>query len=308
MRFCRTSRDLRVHGGGRKPRARPSSPLQVLAGLTKLRISLLSTLSAATGYVVFCRAPDSGILSASSGVLLLAMGACAMNQYQDREIDARMERTRRRPISSGAIRPEHAAALALLLIACGFTLLWTVHNPTAALIGLLTVVWYNGLYACLKRASAFAAVPGALTGALPPVIGWTAAGGSPWDPHVLALSFFFFTWQVPHFWLLLSGRGAEFEEAGLPSLTKLFSQRQLAGLIFIWILSAAVSSLLLPIYLLTSSPWVNLGLVLCGLWISLAGARLLRHYLQRGIFAPTFRAVNVYALLVMALVATDALL
>lgn len=282
--------------------------IQPLADLTKFRIAALSTLSAATGYVVFCRALNTGMLTASLGVLLLAMGACAMNQFQDRELDARMERTRRRPIPAGTLTTAAALAIAVLLIIGGCLILWLAHNPAAALLGLSAVGCYNVGYTYLKRVSAFAAIPGALTGALPPAIGWTAAGGSPIDLHILALCFFFFIWQVPHFWLLLFAHGADYEKAGLPSLTNLFSVRQLASLTFIWMLTAFASSLLLSIYRLTISPWVNIGLLACGLWLAWKASGLVRRGREPAHFPAAFRSINLYALTVMALLVLDAML
>jgi protoheme IX farnesyltransferase len=284
------------------------SLLRSIAKLTKFRIAGLSTLSAATGYVVFSHALNASIVTASLGVLFLAMGACAMNQLQDRNIDARMERTRRRPIPSGAVRPATAFVVAVLLVIGGFLVLWLVHNLAAALIGVFAVAWYNGVYTYLKRVWAFAVVPGALIGALPPVIGWTAAGGRPTDPQVLALAFFFFIWQVPHFWLLLFAFGTDYEKAGLPSLTKLFSRRQLARLTFIWMLATFVSSLLLSIYGLTYSPWISLGLIACGIWLAWEASKLLRTRLEKQSFWPAFRSINLYALCIMALLVTDAML
>jgi protoheme IX farnesyltransferase len=285
-----------------------SARLHMFAELTKLRIALLSTLSAATGYLVFCRTLNPGIGTVSLGVLLLAMSACAMNQIQDREIDARMERTCHRPIVTGAIRPATALVFAVFLAAAGSMLLWLLHNPAAALLGLLAVAWYNGVYTYLKRISAVAVLPGALVGALPPVIGWTAAGGNPLDPRVLALAFFFFIWQVPHFWLLLSAHSGDFDRAGLPSLMKVFSMHQFAHLSFVWMLTAAMSGLLLPMYLLTLSPWIILGMVVTGFWFAWQAWKLLRGRHGSPLLRPAFRAINLYAFCVMALLVVDALL
>ncbi len=279
----------------------------MLGRLIKFPIAVFSALSAATGYVVFCRTASPGILTVFLGVLVLAMGACALNEFQDRKLDARMARTRSRPIPSGDLSPGIAITIAAFLLLGGFLLLWFVHRSAAAWIGLGAVVWYNGMYTYLKRVWAFAVMPGALIGALSPVIGWTAAGGKPLDPHVIALAFFFFIWQVPHFWLLLFEYGMEYEKAGLPSLTRLFSARQLASLTFIWMLATSASSLLLPIYFLTASPWVSMGLVLSGLWLAWEASRLIGKYLRTGAYSPVFRSINLYALLVMALLAGDAL-
>jgi protoheme IX farnesyltransferase len=231
-----------------------------------------------------------------------------MNQFQDRNFDARMERTRLRPIPAGVLRPATVFAIAALLVIAGFLLLWRVHNLNAALLGLFAVVWYNGVYTYLKRISAFAVVPGALIGALPPMIGWTAGGGSPLDPKVIALAFFFFIWQVPHFWLLLFKFGEDYERAGLPSLTKIFGSRQLASLTFIWMLVTSASSLLLPIYLLTSSPWVSLGLILTSFWLAWKASGLMRGHCEARSFLPVFRSINLYALLIMLLLVADATL
>lgn len=276
--------------------------------LTRIRIALLSALSAATGYIAFARGLTSGVITASLGLLLLAMGACALNQFQDRDIDARMERTHCRPIPSGAVTPATAVAIALSGVGSGFALLWFGSGAAAALIGLLAVAWYNGVYTPLKRISAFAVIPGALVGALPPVLGWTAAGGNTIAPPALALAFFFFIWQVPHFWLLLFVYGNDFERAGLPSLTRLFNTRQLTGLAFMWMLTTSVSSLLLPVYLLTSSPWIGLGLIACGSWFAWEAAKLLRGFGSHRIPLSAFRSINLYALCVMVLLIVDAVL
>jgi len=284
------------------------SRLRSIVELTKFRIAGLSTLSAATGYVVFSHMLNAGVVTASLGVLFLAMSACAMNQLQDRQIDALMERTRHRPIPSGAVTPAAAFAVAALLVIGGFLLLWLVHNLAAALIGAFAVAWYNGVYTYLKRVWAFAVVPGALIGALPPVIGWAAAGGRPADPRALALAFFFFIWQVPHFWLLLFAFGTDYEKAGLPSLTKLFSRRQLARLTFIWMLATFLSSLLLSLYGLTYSEWISLGFIACGIGLAWEASKLVRAHSEKQPFWSAFRSINLYALCIMALLVTDAML
>ena len=294
--------------GPRGPVGAISRRLLVFAELTKIRIAGLSTLSAATGYGVFLRAADPGILTCCLGVLLLAMGACALNEFQDRDLDRLMARTRRRPIPAGAIRPGTALAAAILLIAGGLLVLWRLHGPAAPLLGSIAVGWYNGVYTSLKRVWAFAVVPGALIGALPPVIGWAAAGGDPLDPRVAGLAFFFFIWQVPHFWLLLFEHGSDYEEAGLPCLTRLFSRRQLASLTFIWMLATLASSLLLFLYSLADSPWTGLGLAVCGIWLAWRAVGLVRGDSGEKSFSPAFRSINLYALLVMALLVADALI
>jgi protoheme IX farnesyltransferase len=284
------------------------SGLAVTLELTKFRIVILSTLSAAVGYAAFRRSVDLELVSALLGILLLAMGSCTMNQFQDRDLDARMARTRRRPIPAGVIAPAAALSVALILISGGLSLLWQQHGIQTALLGALTLVLYNGIYTYLKRICASAVIPGALVGALPPMIGWTAAGGSPVDSRILGLCFFFFIWQVPHFLLLLFVFGQETEAAGLPTLTGLFSLRQLGSIVSIWMLATFLSSLLIPLYLLTFSAWVNLGLLVCGLWLVSKASRILRAGLRPGSTMPEFRSINYYALCVMTLLLAGTIL
>ena len=160
--------------------------------LTKFPIAAVSILSAATGFVTAIRGWSWGLLPACLGTLLMAMGACALNEWQERDLDARMPRTRERPIPSGAVSPGRALALGAIHVLAGGGVIWGLCGPVPVGFGGLAVLWYNGVYTPLKRLTAFAVVPGALIGALPPAIGWTAAGGSAGDLRLLALAFFFF--------------------------------------------------------------------------------------------------------------------
>jgi protoheme IX farnesyltransferase len=87
-----------------------------------------------------------------------------------------------------------------------------------------------------------------MVGALPPLAGWVAGGGSLTDPRALALGFFFFMGQIPHFWLLLLKLGKQYEMAKLPSLTQLLTDEQIKRLTFVWIAATAVSALALPLF------------------------------------------------------------
>ena len=117
---------------------------------------------------------------------------------------------------------------------------------TATVLGLFTLAWYNLVYTPLKKRTAFAVLPGALIGALPPLIGWTAAAGELLDMEILAVAFVLFIGQMPHYWLLLLKIGSEFEEAGLPSITSLLDARQIRNLSYTWIAATGASVLMLP--------------------------------------------------------------
>jgi heme o synthase len=278
-----------------------------LASLTKIWIAAASTLSTATGYLAASNSWQPKLLSATLGTFLLAMGACALNEWQEREIDGRMARTRHRPLPAGSLRPLTALAIAAGLVAAGTSLLAAFHRPVTPLLGLAAVLWYNGVYTHLKRLTAFAVVPGAVIGALPPVIGWTAGGGSALDPRILALAFFFFVWQVPHFWLLLFMHGGEYSAAGLPTLTAVLTAAQLRRLTVVWTLITAGSVLLLPLYALATSTAGRLFSPLVSLWLVVVAQRLMRAPETVDSYRAAFHGINLGALVVMGLLAVEAL-
>jgi len=279
-----------------------------LLRLGRWRVSLLAALSTlagaaafSAGYVLHLRA-----LVPAAGALLLAMGASALNQVLERALDARMERTSDRPLPAGRVSAPAAAALAVALCAAGTTLLTAGGHATPALLGLLAVGWYAAVYTPAKGRTPYAALPGALVGAIPPLIGWTAAGGSALDPRALLLAVVFLLWQVPHFWVLLLRRGAEYEAAGLPSLTRRFSPPQLARMTFAWIAAAGVSGALVPLAGLASTPLAPVYPVL-GLPLLAVNAPLLLRRGRRSLDV-AFRSTNLYLLAMILLLAADRLL
>jgi protoheme IX farnesyltransferase len=193
-------------------------------------------------------------------------------------------------------------------MAAGFLVLLVGSNAPAAALGLLAVVWYNGIYTYLKRVTTFAAIPGAVIGGIPPAVGWAAAGGAVLDPRILAVSVFFFVWQVPHFWLLLLKYGKDYEEAGLPSLTAVWTTGQLSRVTFVWIAATAVACLLIPLFGTVRSALVSVGLVASAMWLVWNAKGLLREVERGRSFTTAFREINVYALLVICLLTLDRVL
>jgi protoheme IX farnesyltransferase len=160
--------------------------------LCKIKISLFSALSAATGYILVSGELTAAISIPVMGVFFLACGAGALNQYQEKNIDALMVRTQSRPIPSDRIKMQHASYCATLLLVIGFLILSSLGNFAVIGLSVFAVIWYNLIYTYLKRITAFAAVPGAVTGAIPPAIGWVSGGGQVSDHGLLAICFFFF--------------------------------------------------------------------------------------------------------------------
>lgn len=275
--------------------------LKVLLELGKIRIAVLSTASVFAGYVLAAGRVDWGILQPLVGVVVLACGAGALNQYQERDIDARMDRTKYRPIPSGRVTPGYALRAAFSMILLGSLIM--VPNWTAIGLGWLTILWYNALYTPLKRVTAFAAVPGGVVGAIPPAIGWVCGGGELLDRRILAVAFFFFIWQIPHFWILLMRVGDDYAKAGLPTLNEIFSRRQLSRVTFVWTLTAAVVCLAFPLFGVARDSWIYSGFVASAIWLAWHAVSMLRSGGSRLAFAE----INVFALLVISLLSISGL-
>ncbi|MCL5023540.1 MAG: protoheme IX farnesyltransferase [Nitrospirae bacterium] len=276
--------------------------------LCKVRISLFSVFSAVTGFLLASGGLHPQMLPLVAGVLLLSCGSCAMNQYQERAIDALMERTKGRPLPSGRIAPRSALFFSVSLIAAGLVLLLQLNTVVAAALGTFGVLWYNGVYTRLKKSTAFALIPGALVGMIPPAIGWVAAGGVMTDPRLLFLCFFFFMWQVPHFWLLVLRYGDEYTKAGLPALTTLFTRAQLVRLVSQWIFCAAVSCLLISLYGMIHTGATKAFLIGISLWLAGTGIDLMRSHGTGTAHPRTFRMVNLSMFFSMVLLSADSLM
>jgi len=284
--------------------------LQHAACLCRAPIAFFAACATVTGSLLASHQTPSFVGVTAVAVFILAAGASALNQYQERDIDARMERTRRRPLPAGVISPSHALFIALLLIFVGLSMLALAAGKGPAFLGMIALLWYNGIYTYLKRVTAFAAVPGAIVGMIPPLIGWVAAGGSPADPRLLVVCLLFFLWQVPHFWLQVLHHGEEYEQAGLPSLTKVLSKGQIARITFIWICAAAVASLLLPLYGDLTSFLLYCPLLIAAAWMMVKGVNLVTVTARRtpALSLAAFRHLNVFIFIVMSLLSIEKVL
>jgi protoheme IX farnesyltransferase len=274
--------------------------------LCRVWISLFAACSAATGFFLgpYHRAMD--VLIPAAAVFLLACGASALNQYQERHIDAKMERTQKRPLPSGAMTPVRAIIVSASMMIGGL-LLAAAAGPISVLLGLGALLWYNGIYTGLKRVTAFAAIPGAAVGMIPPAIGWVASGGGLLDPRIAAICFLFFLWQVPHFWLLILKHGAEYERAGLPSLTRVMSKEQLARITSAWITASAVASFALPLYGPGRTVPIYYLLIALALWLIWSGKSLTEKESFPQLSSLLFKKINIYLFVMMSLLTLESI-
>ena len=168
--------------------------------LTKPELTLLSVLTALAGYYMGAGGvlEGTGVIHTLLGTAMVGGGSGALNQYIERRYDALMKRTENRPLPSGRIAPREALLFGLLLSCGGIVYLGACVNMLTALLAAVTCVTYLSLYTPLKRLTPLSTLIGGIPGALPPVMGWTAACNEISSGALILFGILFF-WQMPHF-------------------------------------------------------------------------------------------------------------
>ena len=221
------------------------SSIRSFLTLIRVTLSLAVTFSAFAAYIIYTGKICVACIAPMTAVFFLAAGASILNQIQERKVDSLMERTKNRPIPSGKIKPAAALAVSIFFFVAGIFLFAQNKLWIPLMLGAGNVAWYNGVYTTLKMKTPFALIPGALTGAVPIFMGWSAAGGYILDPEPVFLGLFMFFWQIPHFWLLMLTHATEYKTAGIPAITDHFSSFQVKRMILLWLAAASVTSLMM---------------------------------------------------------------
>ena len=186
-----------------------------LMTLTKARLSLLVII---TTFVGFCMASGAHLdwlqlFHAVGGTTLAAAAAAVLNQRIETKVDRLMERTRHRPLPAGRMQPATALVLGIALGTAGTVWLWFTTTAMAAYLAAATILIYIAFYTPLKRRTSLCTIVGAVSGAIPPVIGWTAVRPS-FDLGAWVLFGILFTWQMPHFLAIAWMYRDEYSQAG----------------------------------------------------------------------------------------------
>jgi protoheme IX farnesyltransferase len=265
--------------------------------LTKPRIMVLLLLTAAGGMFVGAEGvPSADLLVATLGGLALACGgASALNHVFDRDLDAHMRRTDRRPVAAGRIPPERALEFGVALSALSFVVLASFVNVLAALLAVAGNFFYVVVYTgYLKRSTPQNIVIGGAAGAVPPVVGWAAATGNLALPALLLFLIVFY-WTPPHFWALALLIRRDYEAARVPMLPVVKGEAVTARSIVRYTIVLVVISLL-PVAVRTAG-WLYLGaaVVLGAVFLALALA------LRRETTPPRARRLFSFSLAYLAL-------
>jgi len=201
------------------PELSRSDLLQAISALCKVRLSGLVVITSIVGYAL---APGDFVLTLNNavtfagllgGTTLCVCSANVFNQWLEVPFDAQMKRTSQRPLVQGVLRPVHALGVGITAGTLGFTTLYALTNPITAALGVSNIFLYAGIYTPMKRTSTLNTWAGAVVGAVPPLMGWTAVTGSI-DAGGLLLAGVLFAWQFPHFNALSWNLRADYSRAG----------------------------------------------------------------------------------------------
>lgn len=202
-------------------RPRAATAAADLMELVKARLSLLTVATAMAGFALGVRDTWTWLLLASTlaGTALSAAGAAALNQWWERDLDARMKRTQDRPLPAGRMAASDALLTGAVLSISGVLILALFANLLAAVLAAATIIFYIFIYTPLKRVTELNTIIGAVPGALPPLIGWAAARGSI-NAEGLTLFAILFLWQMPHFLAIAWLYRADYAQAGFRMLSE----------------------------------------------------------------------------------------
>jgi protoheme IX farnesyltransferase len=279
--------------------------LKIYAELGKMRITFFVAISGSVGYILASGDWSINMLITVLAIFLLSSGSAAFNHIQEISTDSLMNRTKNRPLPSDKISREEAVIFASAMSIAGILILLVFTNLPALVFGLLALIWYNIIYTPMKKVTAMAVVPGAVVGALPPAIGWAAAGGSLIHPQLFALGLFFFIWQIPHFWFLFLIYDKDYRRAGFPTLTQKYSKKQLVRISYVWIVALAVTTLMIPYFGLNHNIWTNALLLLAGVILVWRTGKIINLYKENLQLKFAFRDINIYVLTVVLVLSID---
>lgn len=226
--------------------------------LAKVPLCLMVACSTAFGYLLTSPTFTLHFTYSFFGVFFLACGAASFNSIQEKDTDANYKRTCHRPVAMGTISSYHATIFSCICCGAGLLLLtFSGDNMLPFFLGLLALIIYNLVYTPLKTKSEFALIPGGLSGALPPYIGWISAGGAAFHPLIWAVMALFFLWQPPHFCLILLEYADDYRnKRSFHNLITKLSKKRVKRIIAVWLLAFLSTILLfttLPEFLSTTA-------------------------------------------------------
>jgi protoheme IX farnesyltransferase len=277
--------------------------------LAKHWLSLSVAFSAVVGWLIHSPEFSWGIIYIFTGTILMSGGAASLNQYQEQDLDKLMSRTSGRPIPAGLVSSNQALWFAFILLFIASLLFALAGFYYALILGLANVVIYNLIYTNLKTKTQFAVLPGALVGAIPPMMGWTAAGGALIDIRLLYFALFMFLWQMPHFWLLMVKNAKDYQDAGFKVISNQINIHKVKILVFFWGAVTGIYLLAMPVFFENSHPTVIVLVFLLNILFIISFYRaIFKSYDYSASSNKAFILVNIFGVTAMLIFVINSLL
>lgn len=219
----------------------PIKKLSYSLKIAKVPLCLLVAFSSLFGFLY-----ATPVLSEKAGYLFVAMlllscGSATLNSFQERGTDSLLQRTKNRPLVQKNISDNNALVQATLLIITGLIALYLFSDIKTFVTGIFAVVLYNFVYTSLKSKTLYAIIPGAISGAIPPYIGWLASGGEMMSFRAMLPVLLLIFWQIPHFFLVLLNHKLDYVSSNFPNMLKKLPETSLKRVFIPWITALAVT-------------------------------------------------------------------
>ncbi|MEE2901398.1 MAG: heme o synthase [Myxococcota bacterium] len=275
--------------------------------LGKPNLSGLVVITGITGfYVATPNIATAQFFHFVTGLFLTAIGACALNMVIERDIDRQMERTRNRPIPSGRVSVRGATIFSWATFALGFVQLAVFVNRTTAILAFITLITYAYAYTPMKRLGPISTWIGAVPGAIPPLMGWTAVRNNFDAPGLILFGILFF-WQLPHFLALAWMYRADYQRVGYKMLPGSGNSIKIAGLeMTVCCLALIKTSVLLTMYGSAQRFYFYTAIILGGFFLVFA-LRVIQKQTIRSA-RQLFLASIIYLPLLLATIVVDRLI
>jgi protoheme IX farnesyltransferase len=239
----------------------------ILRDFFKANIVVFVIISALVGYGIGYRVEMDfsfpHLLSFLVGLFFLSAGSLSLNQVQEWKFDVLMPRTNKRPIPDGKLSPKVALCISLSFLACGLSILWFM-KPLTFYVGVASVISYNGLYTLWwKRNMAFAAIPGAVPGALPVTLGYSIINDNIFSSESIYLFLVMFIWQMPHFWALAIKFKGDYTQGGFPVLPAVVGSQRTQYHIALWTFVYAGIAIASPYFVSASYAYLLVVVPFC---------------------------------------------
>jgi heme o synthase len=239
--------------------------------VAKIPLCLLVSFSALFGYVFAAEDLVMEAFYVFAAVFLLSCGAASLNSYQERYADGLMSRTRKRPLVQGQLPAGLAALQSIFLLSAGLVGLFLLAGLPAFLAGFIGVFLYNIIYTKLKPLTLYAIVPGAVCGAIPPYIGWLAAGGAPFSVRAFLPVLLLFFWQIPHFFLVLLRHKPDYTGNVAPNMLSYLPEQALRRIFLPWVAALVTTMITFSVVPSMLGSWerffiVGNGVILLGVF------------------------------------------